>query len=89
MSRRIRRARALLTAWMLGIRDGWEQPLDLSSSTNVDHLDVDGVTFRYCGDVTVYDALDAGINLGQILRAGRRSQAWVMGWHHVSPWRLP
>ena len=63
MGKRIRRLRRILTAWMLGIRDGWEQPHDLSTSTNVDYLLGEGHD-----DLTVHDALDRGINLGQILR---------------------
>lgn len=81
-----RTVRRLLTAWLLGVRDGWRQPYDLSSSTNVDHLDAEGATFHYVCGVDVYYALDCGINLGQILRAGRRSEAWVNGYRQVFPW---
>lgn len=69
-------------AWMLGIRDGWQQPHDLSTSTNVDHLD----TAR---DGLVQESLDSGINLGQWLRAGHRSQAAREGYRRVLPVRLP
>lgn len=57
-----------LRAFMLGIRDGWSQPVGLSSSYNVDHLDD--------GKAAVHEWLDRGINIGQILRAGRKSEAW-------------
>lgn len=50
-------SRAHLTAYALGVRDGWAQPFDLRTSTNVEHL----------GDVQ--ESLDAGINLGQWLRS--------------------
>lgn len=53
--------RAHLTAWMLGIRDGWSQPYDLSTSTNTEHL--------WTVDDSPQDSLDAGINLGQWLRS--------------------
>jgi hypothetical protein len=62
-----------LRAWTLGIRDGWNQPIVLSTSTNVDHL----------GDVQ--ESLDRGINLGQLLRAGHRSQAARLGYWDVRP----
>lgn len=62
-----------LTAWVLGIRDGWAQPLDLSTSRNTDHLGC------------VQESQDRGINLGQMLRAGRRSQAWREGYRKVWP----
>jgi hypothetical protein len=78
MSRLARRYRA----WGFGIRDGWHQPLDLSTSTNVDHL------AEQPGEDTdhdVLDALDRGINLGQLLRAGRKSQAWRERWFKVIP----
>ncbi|KQP81594.1 hypothetical protein [Aeromicrobium sp. Leaf291] len=57
---------AHLRAWVLGIRDGWAQPLALHVSWNVDHL----VPRR--GDAQ--ESLDAGINLGQRLRAPRRHE---------------
>lgn len=48
-------------AWLLGVRDGWRQPHDLSSSINVDHLD--------SGDGMAQESLDRGANLGQWLRS--------------------
>lgn len=59
--RPVRWGRNHLKAWVLGIRDGWAQPHDLSSSTNVDHLWVSGSDVQY--------SLDAGANLGQWLRS--------------------
>lgn len=54
-----------LRAWLLGVRDGWQQPHDLGWSTNVDHLF--GPTDQWGEDP--HESLDAGINLGQWLRA--------------------
>jgi hypothetical protein len=53
---------AHLRAYVLGFRDGFNQPHDLSSSTNVEHL---------LGDEgeAVQESLDAGINLGQWVRS--------------------
>jgi hypothetical protein len=52
-----------LRAWGLGVRDGWAQPHDLSTSTNIDHMLSDSLKGE------VYDSLDAGINAGQWLRS--------------------
>ena len=48
-----------------GLRDGWEQPDDLSSSTSVpdEHQEL----------------LDMAINLGQVARRGRHSQPYLEG----------
>jgi len=48
-------------AWLLGVRDGWAQPFELSTSFNVDHLET--------GDGQVCESLDRGINAGQWLRS--------------------
>lgn len=64
-----------LKAFVLGVKDGWNQPFELTSSFNVDHL-VDDDDF---GD-SVYESLDRGINFGQFIRAGRASQAWTEGY---------
>jgi len=53
-------ARRFLKIWLLGIRDGWQQPHDLSTSINIDHL---------ANHTDAYESLDAGINLGQWLRS--------------------
>lgn len=52
-----------LRAFAYGVRDGWQQPHEVSISRNVEHLDD--------GTGTVYDDQDRGINLGQMLRAPR------------------
>lgn len=51
-----------IKAWALGIRDGWAQPYDLSTSTNVDHL-------RHARKQDPQESQDRGINLGQWLRS--------------------
>ncbi|MBO0676818.1 hypothetical protein JRC04_05015 [Mycolicibacterium sp. S2-37] len=58
-------------AFLLGFRDGWEQPEYLSTSRNVDHLYVEG------GDP--WDWQDRGINVGQRVRAPRRYQRFEEG----------
>ena len=47
---------------LAGLRDGWAQPFDLSTSTSVpdEHQEL----------------LDRAINVGQLARAGRRSQTY-------------
>lgn len=55
--------RGHVRAWLLGIRDGWNQPRFVSTSANVDHLYRDDVE----GDPQ--ESLDRGINLGQWLRS--------------------
>lgn len=53
-------------AFLLGVRDGWRQPRELSSSRNVEHLAAPGVD--------VFEAQDRGINAGQRLRSPRHHQ---------------
>lgn len=55
-------SRAHLTAWWHGIMDGWNQPYELSTSWNVEHL-------TPVWDGMVQESLDCGINLGQWLRS--------------------
>lgn len=55
--------RGQVRAWLLGIGDGWRQPYDLSTSTNVAHLEREDAQ----GDAQ--ESLDRGINLGQWLRS--------------------
>jgi hypothetical protein len=57
----LRDALNMQRAYLLGIRDGWQQPRALGTSANVDHLD-DGYG-------NAYEACDRGINLGQWLRS--------------------
>jgi hypothetical protein len=52
--------------YITGIQEGWNQPYDLSTTRNVEHVP----TF---GDAV--SILDYGCNLGQYLRAGTASQA--------------
>ena len=50
-----------IRAFFIGFRDGWAQPHDLSTSTNVEHLpDYDYLTQEW---------LDTGINYGQLIRS--------------------
>ena len=60
-----------------GFSDGWSQPHDLSTSTNIDHLRLDGDDERSQGWI---ELLDRWINIGQFARAGFRSQPWREGW---------
>ena len=66
-------------AFRLGVLDGWEQPRDLSTSTNVDHL----MTVASDED-TMLNWLDRGINVGQLAHAGLYSQAWEERYWPVS-----
>lgn len=59
-----------IVAFYWGFRDGWEQPYELVSSANIEHLTND----RY-DLMRVQEWLDHGINVGQSLRAGSKSQA--------------
>ena len=62
-----------------GFLDGWRQPYDLSTSTNVESL-VENYSWQ------LQNVLDSAINLGQLARAGRRSQTWEYGyWPTVQP----
>lgn len=63
-----------LRAFLSGVKDGFEQPLLVNSSTNLDHLDGDG-------EMDLYESQDRGVNLGQFLRAGTKSEAWNEGYH--------
>lgn len=54
----------LIRTILAGLRDGWTQPHELSTSTNVDDWGAK------------YETLDRAISVGQFLRAGRRSEAW-------------
>lgn len=52
-----------LAVIVAGLRDGWAEPTDLSTSTSVpdEHQEL----------------LDKAINIGQLIRAGRRSQTYA------------
>jgi hypothetical protein len=56
-------------AFVLGVRDGWQQPHYLSSSWNVDHL--------HTGSNNPYLWQDRGINVGQRIRSPRHHQKGV------------
>ena len=64
----------LVRAFLYGVRDGWQQPKYLNSSRNVDHLIPEGESGY--GKRGVYEWLDKGINIGQLIRAGWKSEAW-------------
>lgn len=70
----MRRVLALAAAFLHGVRDGWQQPHYLSTSRNMEHLEVFGKTSE------VYNTQDGGINIGQLLHAGTKSQAWAEGY---------
>lgn len=74
----MRRALAAVAAVIYGIRDGWRQADYLHTSRNVEHLSEFGRTDE------VYNWQDGGINIGQLLRAGRKSQAWRENYWPVS-----
>lgn len=64
------RLRTLAYAWRMGVRDGWEQPYELSCGLTFDDLDA-------C------DAYDFGVNLGQRLRDRSASQAAIHGYRII------
>lgn len=66
----------MVVAYLLGVRDGWRQPFELSTSTNVDHLEGAPI-----------GAFDQGVNLGQYLRAGSASQTAREG-YPILPLRI-
>lgn len=55
-----------IKAFGYGLQDGWQQPYELSSNRNTDHL----------GGWQIREVGDRGINVGQLVRAGVRSQVW-------------
>ena len=67
-----------LSVIVAGLKDGWREPYDLSTSTNIDHLDLEDERF-----LDYIELLDKAINVGQLLRAGRNSQPWREGWWPV------
>lgn len=64
--------KALLKAFAYGVNDGWHQPTYLSTSWNLDHLPGTGDD--------LYNWQDRGINVGQFIRAGFKSEAWKLGY---------
>jgi hypothetical protein len=77
----MRTALALLIAFLRGIPDGWRQPYALSTSRNMDDLAEWGDTDD------AYNWGDSGINVGQLLRAGTKSEAWSENYWPVSVFR--
>lgn len=71
--------RRLITFW-IGFRDGWAQPWELVWSRNIEHLTDEDYPLP-----AALEVLDRGINLGQSLRGGHRSQADREG---LVPWGL-
>lgn len=72
---------AVTRAFLYGVRDGWDEPYHLSTSRNMDHL------LELGGDDRVYNTQDRGINVGQLVRAGRNSEAWQLNYWPVSFFR--
>jgi len=60
-------------AFAYGLRDGWEQPYDVGSSQNLDHL---YETYPGAAEDDLLDVQDKGINVGQFLRAGRKAESF-------------
>ena len=73
----MRRALAKARAFLYGLRDGWEQPYVVNSSRNLDHL---YDTYPGSAEDDLLDVEDRGINVGQFLRAGRRSESYEQGY---------
>lgn len=73
----MRRAIARIRAFCYGLRDGWEQPHEVNSSRNLDHL---YDTYPGAAEDDLLDIEDRGINVGQFLRAGRRAESYVNGY---------
>ena len=65
---------ATVKAFVLGVSDGWVQPYSLSTSWNVSHL------FESIGEDAALTWQDRGINIGQFLHAGFKSEAWQRGY---------
>lgn len=60
-----------MRAFLIGVVDGWEQPHAIDYSRNVDHL-----CKHDCAKKCGHNWQDRGINVGQFLRAGFRSESW-------------
>ena len=70
--------RAWLRVVRAGLADGWSQPHDLTTSTNIEWLT--GHSDDSPEWAQLQETLDRAINVGQIARAGRNSQAWKEGY---------
>lgn len=73
----MQRTIARFRAFCYGIRDGWEQPYQVNSSRNLDHL---YDTYPGAAEDDLLDTEDRGINVGQFLRAGRKAESYVNGY---------
>ena len=78
--RTIQKVRSILHILRMGFSDGWSQPYDLSTSWNVSHIET-------LSEDTAQELLDRGINLGQLARAGIKSEAWKEGYWPVKTLR--
>lgn len=76
-----------IRAWWRGVQDGWEQPHELNLSRTIDDLIADDwraldqdweAINEDWGTYATFQ--DYGANLGQVLRKGRKSQAWESGY---------
>lgn len=73
-----------LRAFWVGLRDGWRQPYELSTSSNMSHL-VNQAVYVYGSDEWVeqawilMEAVDKGASIGQFLRAGTQAESWREG----------
>ena len=71
-----------LRAFWAGLKDGWRQPYELSTSSNMLYL----VNQVFGSDEWVeqawilLEAVDKGASIGQFLRAGTKSESWREGY---------
>lgn len=74
--RTIQRLRTVLHVLRMGFTDGWAQPHSLNFSWNVSRIET-------LSENTAQELLDRGINLGQLARAGLKSETWQEGYWPV------
>lgn len=60
-------------AFAYGLRDGWQQPYNVDSSRNLDHL---YETYPGAAEDDLLDVQDKGINVGQFLRVGSKAESF-------------
>ena len=72
-----------LRAFWAGLKDGWRQPYELSTSSNMLYL-VNQVVFGSDEWVEqawiLLEAMDKGASIGQFLRAGTKAESWREGY---------
>lgn len=78
--RMIQKIRTVLQVLRMGFSDGWSQPYSLNYSWTVSHIET-------LSENTAQELLDRGINLGQLARAGIKSEAWREGYWPVKTLR--